>query len=499
MRKVKGTEAGDISLQRVNHRRLSKLLQASLCALLAASLFVISCVQVRAQQAAARDFSKESARSSRPWVRDGVIYEIFPRAFSTEGNFNGVTARLDELKNLGVTILWLMPIHPVGQEKKKGTIGSPYAVRDYYAINPDYGTKEDLKRLVAEAHRRGLKVIIDIVANHTAWDSVMMKQPDFYTHDASGKIIPPVPDWADVADLNYDNPRLRDYMVEMLKYWLKEFDLDGFRCDVAGFVPTDFWERARTELEKIKPDIVMLAEWNSPDLLVKAFDLDYAWPMHSALTEVLMGLKPATSFRQTWEDERKTFPRGALHMRFSDNHDERRAIARFGERGALAASALMFTLDGVPMLYNGMEVGDTAESGAPALFEKIPILWQIAERRPEFPRFYRQMIALRKSSEALRKGEVQWLRNSDESRIVTYLRRSVDEEVLVAINFSNQPFVGFVEAGSGASFTDVTPDVQPPLPPDAPAPQRAARVHVVALPALTLDSWGFRIFRRAAK
>jgi glycosidase len=267
---------------------------------------------------------------------------------------------------------------------------------------------------------------------------------------------------------------------------------------VAGFVPTNFWERARTELERIKPDIVMLAEWDSPDLLVKAFDFDYAWPMHSALTEVLMGMKPATAFRTVWEDERKKFPRGALHMRFSDNHDERRAVARFGERGALAASALMFTLDGVPLLYNGMEVGDTAESGAPALFEKIPILWQIAERRPEYPRFYKQMIALRKSSEALRRGEMQWLRNSEESRVVTFARRAGEEEILVAINFSNQPFVGFVEVG-GAGFADVTPDVQPPLPPDAPAPQRAARTRANGLPALALDSWGFRIFRRALK
>jgi cyclomaltodextrinase / maltogenic alpha-amylase / neopullulanase len=499
MRKRRDNGVADDSPDVASRRQLLKPLRASLCALLVASSFVLSCIQAGAQQAAARDFSKESARMSRPWVRDGVIYEIFPRAFSAEGNFGGVVARLDELKSVGVTILWLMPIHPIGLEKRKGSVGSPYAVRDYYAINPDYGTKDDLKRLVVEAHRRGMKVIIDIVANHTSWDSVLMKQPEFYTHDKSGKIIPPVPDWADVADLNYDNPRLRDYMVEMLKYWLREFDLDGFRCDVAGFVPTDFWERARMDLERIKPDIVMLAEWNEPDLLVKAFDLDYAWPLHSTLTDVLMGMKPASGFRQVWEEERKKFPRGALHMRFSDNHDERRAIARFGERGALAASALMFTLDGVPMLYNGMEVGDTAESGSPALFEKIPILWQIAERRPEFPRFYKQIIALRKASEALRRGDLEWLRNSDEARVVTYLRRSKDEEILVAINFSNQPFTGFVEASNGASYADVTPDVSPPLPPDAPAPERAARTRPVALPSLTLDSWGFRIFRRALK
>src|SRR5437870_3583009 len=225
------------------------------------------------------DFSKQSARPARDWVRDGIIYEIYPRDFSQDGNFKGITRQLDRLKELGITILWLMPIHPIGQEKKKGTIGSPYAVRDFYAINPDYGTKADLKQLISEAHQRGMKLIIDIVANHTSWDSVMMKHPDWYQHDASGRISYPH-DWYDVAKLNYDNPRLREYMTDMLKYWIREFDLDGFRCDVAEDVPTDFWEKARAELDRIKPDIFMLAEGHKPDLEVKAFELDYSWPLH---------------------------------------------------------------------------------------------------------------------------------------------------------------------------------------------------------------------------
>jgi GH15 family glucan-1,4-alpha-glucosidase/glycosidase len=376
-------------------------------------------------------------------VRDGVIYEIYPRAFSQQGNFNAITARLDELKDLGVTILWLMPIHPIGQEKKKGTIGSPYAVRDYYAINPDYGTADDLKRLVREAHARGLKVIIDIVANHTAWDSVLMKHPEFYKRDAKGNITYPY-DWYDIAALNYGNQELRRYMTDMLKYWLREFDLDGFRCDVAGEVPTDFWENARVELERIKPDLLMLAEAHKAELQVKAFDLDYSWPLHSALTKVLQGGAPATELRKEWEKEVQEWPKGALHMRFSDNHDERRAIARFGEPAALAASAFVFTLDGVPMIYNGMEVGDTTESGAPALFEKLPIFWPFAERRPEFRKFYQEIMARRRASKALRRGTVEWVRNSDESRVVSFARRAEGEEVLVTINFSNQPFRGTV-------------------------------------------------------
>src|SRR6185369_2904800 len=397
-----------------------------------------------ASQQAGRDVSKETARPVRDWVRDGVIYEIYPRAFSQQGNFNAITARLDELKDLGVTILWLMPIHPIGQEKKKGTVGSPYAVRDYYAINPDYGTADDLKRLVREAHARGLKVIIDIVANHTSWDSVLMKHPEFYKRDAKGNITYPY-DWYDIAALDYGSQQLRRYMTDMLKHWIREFDLDGFRCDVAGEVPTDFWENARRELEQIKPDIVMLAEAHKADLMVSAFDLDYSWPLHSALTQVLQGKARASTLREEWEKEVAAWPRGALHMRFSDNHDERRAIARFGEPAALAASAFVFTLDGVPMIYNGMEVGDTTESGAPALFEKMPIFWSIAERRKEFPQFYKEIMALRRSSTALRRGSLEWLRNSDDARVVTFLRRAGKEEVLVAINFSNLPFFGAVE------------------------------------------------------
>ena len=395
--------------------------------------------------------AQQQARPVRDWVRDGVIYEIYPRAFSQQGTFNAITTRLDELKELGVTILWLMPIHPIGQEKKKGTIGSPYAVRDYYGINPDYGTADDLKRLVRGAHARGLKVIIDIVANHTSWDSVLMKHPEYYKHDAQGNITYPH-DWYDIAALNYENQELRRYMTDMLKHWIREFDLDGFRCDVAGEVPTDFWENARRELEQIKPDIVMLAEAHKPELQVTAFDLDYSWPLHSALTNVLQGRGRASNLRDEWEKEVKEWPRGALHMRFSDNHDERRAIARFGEQGALAASVFVFTLDGVPMIYNGMEVGDTTESGAPALFEKLPIFWPIAERRPEFPKFYKQMMAMRKGSVALRRGTLEWLKNSDESRVVTFVRRAPGDEVLVAINFSNRPFTGRVIGGPRLSL-----------------------------------------------
>ena len=432
--------------------------------------------------AALSSAQQPNARSSADWVKSGVIYEINPRTFSASGDFRGIEAQLPRLQKLGVTILWLMPVHPLGQLKKKGSMGSPYAVRDYYAINPDYGTAADLKRLVAAAHSHGLRIVIDIVANHTAWDSVLMKHPEYYKHDAVGDVISPVPEWADVAGLNYANGELRKYMLDMLKYWLRDFDLDGFRCDVAFMVPMDFWEEARQQLEAIKPGIIMIAEAHEPQLLVKAFDLDYAWPFHNTLTDVFEHGAPAAALRAEWDQTRVQYPKGAMEMRFSDNHDEKRAIARFGEGGALAASVLVFTLDGVPMLYNGMEAGDTTESGAPALFEKLPVFWAIAERRPEFPKLYAQMIALRRSYAALQQGATVWIHNADPDRILTFYRRDAGEEFLIAINCSSRPFFGTVEAGG--QFEDVTPQLD------------GSKPAAPALPSFSLDAWGFRILRR---
>jgi len=440
--------------------------------------------------AALASFAAEPAKialSTPQWVRDGVVYEIFPRNFSAEGDFNGITAHLDELKDLGVNVLWLMPVHPLGEKLRKGTLGSPYAIRDYYAINPAYGTEADLKRLVSEAHKRGLKVIIDVVANHTAWDSVLMQHPEFYKQDATGKIIPPVKEWTDVAGLNYQNPKLREYMINMLKHWIDPatFDLDGFRCDVASEVPTSFWEEARAELVKVKPDIIMLAEASKPELLVKAFDLDYSWPLHSTLNDVLQRGAPATEFKRSWEESRKQFPEGSLHLRFSDNHDEARAVARFGIKGALAASALMFTLDGVPLLYNGMEAGDATESGDPALFEKLPVFWQSKER-PPLRQIYQGLIRLRKAYPAFGNDRVIWLHNSDEANLVTLMRLDEKDEFVVVINFSNRPIVGWVEVLNDREFKPVKIAGMPEVPLDG-------------LPLFRLNGFEWRIYHRTVK
>ncbi|HEX9140294.1 MAG TPA: alpha-amylase family glycosyl hydrolase [Steroidobacteraceae bacterium] len=437
-----------------------------------------------AGSARAADDSVLVAHVSPNWVKDGVIYEIFPRDFSSTGGLAGVTQQLDRLQQLGVNILWLMPIHPLGEREKKGTLGSPYAVRDYYAINPDYGNAEDLHHLVTEAHKHRMKVIIDIVANHTSWDSVMMQNPEYYKHGPDGKILPGQWDWLDVAKLNYDNPALRQYMTDMLVYWIRDFDLDGFRCDAADYVPTSFWESARAAITQVKPDVVMLAEAERPELLLKAFDIDYAWSMLHTVETVILTRQPASAVRVAWSKAARRYPQGALRMRFSDNHDQRRAIVQFGEPAALAASALMFTLDGVPMLYNGMEVGDKNESGAPELFEKLPINWPGPGQQSPISGYYQRLIAFRRAHPALTAGKVLWLSNTDESRVLTFLRVDAHETVLVAINLSDRPFMGRVWGSDGA-YSDITPR----------DPQTAGkRGPANALPALSLGAWEFRAY-----
>ena len=457
----------------------NSIVKSKKCALWAWLCLYLAGGAVRAEG----DLSKATARPSPAWLRAGVLYEIFPRHFSAAGNLNGVTAKLDELKDLGVNVLWLMPIHPIGEKFRKGDFGSPYSIKDYYAIDPNYGTLADFKKLVTEAHKRDLKVIMDIVANHTAWDSVMMAHPEFYKQDKDGEIIPPVAEWTDVAGLNYTNVKLRDYMIAMLKYWITEADVDGFRCDVAYMVPTDFWEQARVELAKTKPDFIMLAEATKPELLMKAFDLDYAWPLHATLNDVLLKGAPASRFRASWEESRRQFPQGSLHMRISDDHDEARAVARFGARGALAASVLMFSLDGVPLLYNGMEVGDATESGDPALFDKLPICWNPKER-PPLRQIYRDLIKLRKQAAAFHSDRVTWLSNSDEANVVTVLRGDDHDEYLTVINFSSRPLAATVEVKNAGDFKPVLISGMPGIPPND-------------FPGCHLGGFEWRIYHRA--
>ena len=383
------------------------------------------------------------------------MYEIFPRNFSKEGNLNAITARLDELKDLGVDVLWLMPIHPIGEKMKKGSLGSPFAVRDFYAIDSDYGTTNDFERLIKEAHKRGMKVVMDIVAGQTAWDSVLMEHPEYYLHDTNGVIIPPDPAWTDVAGLNYANPDVRRYMIAMMKYWLRDFGVDGFRCDVDPNVPLDFWEASRAELEKINPQVIILADAGAkPELLTNAFDVDSSWNFFSILDKAMSSQLPADFIRESWKYTQQQFPKGALHLRFTDNHEKSRAVVRYGVNGALAAQVLVLTLDGVPLFYNGMEVGDATESSDPALFEKMPVFWHPGGR-PPLRDIYRDLIKLRKQYAAFYNGEVVWLTNSAPGEVVSIQRWDAKDEFVVLINLSSGRVTGSVELPDAEGFEPV--------------------------------------------
>ncbi len=424
-----------------------------------------------------------SARKSPDWIRSAVVYEIFPRDFSPEGDLNGITARLNDLQDLGVNVLWLMPIHPIGEKMRKGSLGSPFSVRDFYAINPDYGATNDFKRLVTEAHKRGMKVVMDIVAGQTSWDSVLMAHPAFYLHDTNGAIIPPDPGWTDVAGLNYANPDVRRYMIDMMKYWMTDYGVDGFRCNVAPNVPLDFWITARAQLEQVNPQLIMFADaGNNPELLAKAFDVDSSWGMIGMLNKVMCSGIPAYYLKGQWDHENQQFPQGALHLRFTDNHEEIRAVARYGMNGALAAQVFMLTLDGVPLFYNGMEVGDATESADPALFEKMPVFWQ-SGGRPPLRAIYRELIKLRRQNPAFYNGQVVWVDNTAPGQVVTMLRQDARDEFLVLINLSSCPATGSLTLSDTTGFEPVNIT-------DNPAP-----VDVVP-PNFHLGSYGWCIYHR---
>ena len=381
-------------------------------------------------------YADEPARPSAPWVKNAIIYEVYLRSFSPEGTFRGLEQRIPELKRLGATVLWLMPINPVGEANRKGRLGSSYSVQDYYGINPEYGTLEDFKSLVNTVHANGMKIIIDLVANHTAWDSkLMFEHSDWFTTDSDGAIVSPNADWTDVADLNYDRHELRKYMIAMMEYWVRDVGIDGYRCDVAELVPTDFWETARRQLDKIKP-VMMLSEGTMPEHHVEAFDITYSWNVYDVLGKVIDGTAPATIVARLLQNESYQFPRGSLRLRFNSNHDKNYwdapAVVKYGPEGAKATALLTMTLPGVPLIYNGEEVGNDRRLD---LFDKTPIDWT---KHPDFREFYTDICSARMRHRALRDGRFAPLGNSDSLKVVSFERRDSSDRVVTVINLSKE-------------------------------------------------------------
>jgi cyclomaltodextrinase / maltogenic alpha-amylase / neopullulanase len=379
----------------------------------------------------------QTALKSAEWVNNAVIYSVYLRSFSDEGTFAALEQKIPELKELGVTVIWLMPIHPVGIKNRKGSLGSPYSVRDYYDVNPEFGTFVDFQKLLNTVHKNGMKLIIDLVANHASWDSKLMAtHPEWFTHDSTGVIISPNADWTDVADLDYSKAGLRSYMTDMMVWWVREIGIDGFRCDVSEMVPLDFWENARKQLNAIKP-VMMLSEGSLPEQHTKAFDITYSWNIYDALAPLLSGKKPADYLDTLLLNEKSIFPKGSLRLRFNTNHDKNAwdspAILKFGNAGLKLSAVLTTTLPGVPLLYNGEEVANDKKL---SLFEKVNIDWS---RPRTMDTLYRTLLKLRKDHKALSRGEFGRIPTSNQKDVFTFLRSSGKDYVLVMLNFSDQP------------------------------------------------------------
>jgi glycosidase len=364
------------------------------------------------------------------WVARSALYEVFVQDFSATGDLRGVINELDRVQAVGADVVWLMPIHPLGVLNRKEPLGSPYAVRDYRGINPAYGTAADFRALVEAVHARGMKLILDWVPDHTAWDHVWVREhPDFYVRDERGGLVVPrdrqgkPTDWTDVVQLDYRNPALRRAMIAEMRHWLEEFGIDGFRVDVAGFVPDDFWREAIPALRAAVPRrILMLAEWGDVTMHRLGFDLTYGWDSYSRLKAVWRGA-PADSFVHSVLRDLDSMPAGGMRLRFTTNHDEtawdKPPVTLFGgAAGARAAFVAMALLPGRPLLYNGQEVESPQQLG---LFVREAIAWtrpQAAEARA----VYERVLQLARSDSAFVSGRFEAVETGAPADVIAYRR-----------------------------------------------------------------------------
>ncbi|MEO8769616.1 MAG: alpha-amylase family glycosyl hydrolase [Ferruginibacter sp.] len=374
------------------------------------------------------------------WSKNATIYEVNLRQYTAEGTFKAFESHLPRLKEMGIDIIWLMPINPIGEKNRKGKMGSYYSVKDYYGVNKELGTRTDLKHLVKKIHSMGMHVIIDWVANHSAWDNALVTQhPEWYTKTPEGNFQPtPWYDWEDIIDFDYDQPGLRKYMTDVLKYWVKETDIDGYRCDVAGFIPVDFWENVRKELDKIKP-VFMLAEWESRDLHKKAFDMTYSWSLWDKMRDVTTGKKNIDGLVEYMAHDVSTFPKDGYRMTFTDNHDknswEGNQYSNFGD-GLQACMVLAGIVNGMPLVYSGQEAGLDRSL---AFFDKDTITW----KQHPFFEIYKTLFALKHRNQALWNGswggEMIRIFNDKPDQVISFSRYKNGDKIIAVINFSAKP------------------------------------------------------------
>jgi glycosidase len=417
----------------------------------------ISCENKKEEAKVEVKNSKDAELKHVDWSKNATIYEANIRQMTPEGTFKALEEELINIKELGVKIIWLMPIQPIGVLHRKGTLGSYYSIQDYKGVNPEFGDLNDFKSLVNKAHSMDMKIIMDWVANHTAWDHEWtVDHPEWYTKDSLGNFTPPVADWSDVIDLNYDNLDMRKEMINDMKYWLNETDIDGFRCDVAGMVPVDFWNDVRTQLDKVKP-VFMLAEAEQEDLQEKAFDMTYGWELmhimnHIAEGDTAFSLQSIDDYMQK---EQKRFPKNDYRMYFLTNHDENSWNGTIEERFGAAERAyavLAFTIYGMPLIYSGQEYGNT---NSLAFFEKDTPNYA----QPDISTFYSALMHLNKKNEALWNGnyggDYNRIITSDDKNIFALKRQKGDAVVVAISNFSDQEIIFTLKMGELFTLNDL--------------------------------------------
>lgn len=373
-----------------------------------------------------------------PSKEDAIIYQVNIRAFSQEGTLKGVQARLDAIKELGANVVYLMPVYPVGSVRSAGGLGSPYAVKDYKAVNPDFGTLEDLRVLVEEAHKKDMAVVLDWVANHTAWDNAWITtHPDWYQKNADGAIIiPPGTNYNDVAQLDFNNLEMRTAMIDAMSYWVYNANIDGFRCDYADFVPQNFWSDANTVLRKIKNQkLLMLAEGTKVNHFAAGFDYTFGFNFFSTMEKVFSESKPATSLQDSNAIEyASNYVNSQRVVRYTSNHDvnfsDGTPLELFGgKQGSIAAFVVAAYMKSVPMIYNGQEIGYNKRID---YFNRTPINWNTADA--SMLAEYKKIIAFRNSSNAIKKGTYK---GYSSNAVSAFTMETETEKVLVLSNLTN--------------------------------------------------------------
>lgn len=413
------------------------------------SQFLVSCTGSEA------DYSETRTVFLPPeWAVNANIYEVNIRQYTPEGTFRAFAEDIPRLQDMGVRILWFMPIHPIGEKERKGTLGSYYSIRDYTAINPEFGDKDDFRFVVKKAKEHGMRVIIDWVANHTAWDAVWTEtNPEFYLTDEDGNFFPPVDDWSDVIQLDVNNRDMWKEMIAAMEYWVREYDIDGFRADVAYMVPNEFWIQAREQLEEIKP-LFMLAEAEDPELHV-AFDMTYAWDYAQTIRDMGAGRATTADLDDALSRNFERFEKKHFRMFFTTNHDENSWQGSdpdlYGENFKNFA-VLSATVWGMPLIYNGQESGLNKQL---EFFEKDEIEW----RDYPYQDFYTTLLDLNTRNQALFNGEIggdfRKMPTDNDENIFAFKRIGHHEQVMVIINFSDNQENFTFNDGHMATWNDV--------------------------------------------